>query len=105
MTGYKGVEPSRKHRTDFREPLVDVRADLGTALVALAELVARVLRERLHTLADAALRIAERLQDWVHPAVQLLKLLQAHLMDLVRREVRRRRRLERPPVIFFAVRT
>ena len=41
--------------------------------VALGELVARVLRQRLHARADAALRVADALQDLVHPRVQLAR--------------------------------
>ena len=48
------------------EAIVDERHDLGAALVAFGELVARILRQRLHPLADGALRVADLLQDRVH---------------------------------------
>ena len=85
------------------QPLLDIGHDLGAALVAFAELVLRVLGERLHPVADRALRVAEALEDRVHSALQFLELLQAHLVDLVGREVGGCRGLERPTVIFRAV--
>src|SRR6478752_1814793 len=98
------VERARKLRTDQRDPLIDVSLDLLAALVALAELEARIFRKRLHPLANRSLRVSQRLQDRVHPPLQLRELLEAHLVDLVGRHGRGRRGLERPAVIFVAVR-
>ena len=86
------------------EALVDERHDLGAARVALGELVLRILRQRLHPFAHAALRVADRLQDRVHLGLQALQLALAQLVDLVRRHGRGRRRLERPAVELLAVR-
>ena len=72
MARNERVEPTWKHRANLRQTFIDIGSDLGAALVAFAELVAGVLGECLHALADAALRIADRLQDRVHPALQLL---------------------------------
>ena len=102
---HDGVERARHLRLDPVEPLVDERHDLGAARIAVREHVSRILRERLHPLADAALRVPDLLQDAVHLRVQRGQLALAHLVHLVRRHRRRRRGLERPAVEVLAVRT
>ena len=76
--------------------------DLGAALVAFAELVARVLGQRLHPLADRALGIAERSSGSGPSGRAARQLVEAHLVDLVGRHVGGGRGLERPAVIFVA---
>ena len=99
-----GVEGARHLRRDPVQAILDERHDLGAALVALRELVARVLGQRLHPVADRTLRVADLFQNRVHLPVQPLQLVLAHLVDLVRRHPRRRRCLERPAVELLAMR-
>ena len=82
------IEGARQLGADLAQPFLDIGHDLGAALVALGELVARVLRQRLHAFADRALGVADLLQDRVHAAVQGLQFIEAHLMDLLRRHAR-----------------
>src|SRR6266404_832686 len=94
MTRNQSVEPAWKDCPNLRQTFVDIGSDLGAALVPFAELVAWVPRERLHALAHTALRIADRLQDRVHPDLQLLQLLKTHLMDFVGGKIGCRRSLK-----------
>ncbi len=96
MAGDQRVEGARQLGANHLQALLDIGHDLGAALVAFAELVARVLGQRLHPLADRTLGVAEPLEDRVHPPVQLLELLEAHRVDLVGRHVGGGRGLERP---------
>ncbi len=88
----------------IRNALFDERHDLGAARVTGREFVARILAERLHPLADGSLGVAEALQDRIHPPLELTQLVEAALVDLVGTHGRRSRSLERPTVIFVAMR-
>jgi hypothetical protein len=83
MAGHHGVERPRQDRADLGKALLDIGHDLRPALVTLAELVTRILGQSLHSLANAALRVAYRFQDRVHAPLQLGELLEAHPVDLV----------------------
>ena len=73
--------------------------------VAFRKLVPRILRQSFHPFADGPLRVADLLQDVVHPRVEALQLAPAHLMNFIGRHARRGRCLERPAVELLAVRT
>src|SRR4029079_1192412 len=57
VAGHHRVERTRQLSPDECDPLLDIGLDLVAALFALAELEARILRQRLHALADGALSV------------------------------------------------
>ncbi len=91
----------RAHRGDAA---VQIGEDLGPAFVRVRKQVARVLAEVGHPLANRPLAQALGPEQAIHPRLDGLVLLQAHLVDLVGRQRCRGPDLERPGVIGLSVR-
>ncbi len=100
----KGVEGLRHLGADFRQPVLDEGEDLAPALVVVGKAEPRVLGEPLHAFANGALGIAQTLENRVHLRVESRQRVQAELVNLVGRHAGGGLRLDRPEIIFLAMR-
>ena len=68
---------------DPLQSILDQSHDLGSSFVAFGELIPAILCQRLHSFADASLRVADFLENLVHLRLQPLQFVAAHFVDFI----------------------